>query len=140
MTSCWLEARKMCHVKKEEERERASVWGKWSNLTTFSFFVVDAWATSAPRSTSMKSFLDTVDRTLDFFLSEPPTSFIFSSTFFWCFFSALNNCTTPLKASHKETMNYIKLKIAQEVINCLANHNSVGKGELNEVSPGSNSL
>lgn len=47
-------------------------------------------------STSMKSFLETDERNLAFFLSEPPTSFNLISMVFWCFRTALNSCTTPL--------------------------------------------
>lgn len=47
-------------------------------------------------STSMKSFFETEQRIFALFLSDPPASFTFSCTVFWCFLTALNSWTTPL--------------------------------------------
>lgn len=89
--------------------------GRQKKLTNFteSFLMAGVWTPSAARRTSIKSFLDTEERILAFFLTEPPTSFILSSTFFWCFFTALNNCTTPLERPHNRTLNFRWKKIKQ---------------------------
>lgn len=71
----------------------------------FEFFPVELVAfvlPSIPLRTLMKSFLETVDISLARFLMEPPASLTFSSTFFWCFCTALNNCTTPLQMNRPE--------------------------------------
>lgn len=44
----------------------------------------------------MKSFFETEDSSLARCLSDLAPFFTFSSTFFWCVLTALNNCTTPL--------------------------------------------
>lgn len=55
---------------------------------------------SIPLRTSMKSLLETDEINFARFLSELPASFTFSSTFFWCFRTALNNWTTPLEVKY----------------------------------------
>lgn len=63
---------------------------------SFSGFVGAPASPSVLLSTWMKSLFETDDRSLAFFLSEPPASFTFLSMVFWCFLTALKSCTTPL--------------------------------------------
>lgn len=60
---------------------------------TASFAVLPVARTppSSLLSTSMKSFFETEQRIFAFFLSDPPASFTFSCTVFWCFLTALNS-------------------------------------------------
>lgn len=57
---------------------------------------------SACLRTEMKSLLETDERILDFFLSEPPASFSLSLVVFWCFRTELKSWTTPLRKEHQE--------------------------------------
>lgn len=62
----------------------------------FSVLPVARTPPSSLLSTSMKSFFETEQRIFALFLSDPPASFTFSCTVFWCFLTALNSWTTPL--------------------------------------------
>lgn len=74
----------------------------------FKDFLVAFCSTSVPSiplRTLIKSLFETEDISLARFLSELPASFIFSSTFLWCFRTALNNWTTPLGDERKCTVS-----------------------------------
>lgn len=65
----------------------------------FAAFLSELWFPLAPSmllKTLMKSFFETDDSSLARCLSDFAPFFTFSSTFFWCVLTALNNCTTPL--------------------------------------------
>lgn len=85
-----------------------------------SVLVTTSLPPSVPRSTLMKSFLETEERSLAFLLSEPPASFTFSSTVFWCFLTALNSCTTPLWRGEVHTSHCYSGRISSQFtkINC----------------------